>query len=170
MSTPPRPPISMSQIQVWGQPVMALSVWQPWASAITWGEKACETRSWMTTYRGLILIHAAQHRSAETRDLCAEAPEIASALAQRGVSYDELPRGAFVALARLKAVTAIRDGRSVHLSTKEVAWGDWSLGRYAWWLTDAVAIDPPIRAKGQQGLWRVPKDVVRQLAGVGERA
>ena len=38
----------------------ALSIRQPWASLIVAGIKDIENRSWITQYRGLVLIHAAQ--------------------------------------------------------------------------------------------------------------
>ena len=38
----------------------ALSLWQPWASAIACGSKTVETRSWSTKYRGPLAIHAAK--------------------------------------------------------------------------------------------------------------
>ena len=34
----------------------ALSVKQPWANMIASGEKTIETRTWMTSYRGQVLI------------------------------------------------------------------------------------------------------------------
>ena len=37
-----------------------LSLWQPWASMIAVGLKRHETRSWETSYRGLLAIHAAK--------------------------------------------------------------------------------------------------------------
>ena len=39
-----------------------LTVRQPWAHLIIEGAKPVENRSWSTSYRGLILIHAAQTR------------------------------------------------------------------------------------------------------------
>jgi len=38
----------------------ALSLWQPWASAIALGSKRIETRGWATSYRGPLAIHAAK--------------------------------------------------------------------------------------------------------------
>ena len=35
-----------------------LTIWQPYAQAITLGLKTYETRSWFTKYRGKIAIHA----------------------------------------------------------------------------------------------------------------
>lgn len=37
----------------------AITLWQPWASLIALGAKTIETRSWQTSYRGPIAIHAA---------------------------------------------------------------------------------------------------------------
>lgn len=37
-----------------------ISLWQPWASAIAYGAKRVETRSWKTDYRGPLAIHAAK--------------------------------------------------------------------------------------------------------------
>ena len=42
------------------QNIKALSLWQPWASAIAVGYKHYETRSWKTDYRGWLGIHAAK--------------------------------------------------------------------------------------------------------------
>lgn len=38
----------------------ALTLWQPWASLIPLGAKTIETRSWSTSYRGPLAIHAAK--------------------------------------------------------------------------------------------------------------
>lgn len=40
--------------------VAALTLWQPWASLVAWEEKRIETRSWSTSYRGPLVIHAAK--------------------------------------------------------------------------------------------------------------
>ena len=45
----------------------ALTLWQPWASLIAWGEKRYETRSYGISHRGTLAIHAGlmsdiQHR------------------------------------------------------------------------------------------------------------
>jgi hypothetical protein len=40
----------------------AISLHQPWASAVALGAKTIETRHWPTDYRGPIAIHAAKRR------------------------------------------------------------------------------------------------------------
>ncbi len=42
----------------------ALTLWQPWASLVALGVKTIETRSWSTTYRGPLAIHAAAKKPA----------------------------------------------------------------------------------------------------------
>lgn len=45
----------------------ALSIRQPWADAIIWHGKDVENRSWPTSYRGPVLIHAAKKWGADER-------------------------------------------------------------------------------------------------------
>lgn len=44
-------------------PMSYLSVRQPWAHAIVTGIKPIENRSWKTSFRGPLLIHAGKSRS-----------------------------------------------------------------------------------------------------------
>lgn len=46
----------------------AITVWQPWASLLVSGRKRYETRSWATSYRGPIAIHAAKRPVRQTID------------------------------------------------------------------------------------------------------
>lgn len=41
----------------------AITLWQPWASAVALGSKTIETRHWSTNYRGPLAIHAAKRRN-----------------------------------------------------------------------------------------------------------
>lgn len=51
----------------------ALTIWQPWASAILLSGKDVENRTWRTDYRGPVLVHAGKgyaewaHRAAPIR-------------------------------------------------------------------------------------------------------
>ena len=40
----------------------AISLWQPWATAIAVGAKRIETRHWPTKHRGPLMIHAAKRK------------------------------------------------------------------------------------------------------------
>ncbi len=39
------------------------------------------------------------------------------------------------------------------LSKDEIALGDYTLGRYAWVMANAIEFPEPIPAKGKQGIW-----------------
>lgn len=130
----------------------AISLWQPWASLVSIGAKAYETRSWTTAYRGPLLIHAAQRFRLEERQL-------ALTLRFRGVlqqaGYDstyKLPLGTFVAVAKLVDIVPTADIRG-SLSDQELAFGDYTPGRFAWKLEGIKAFPEPVTARGYQGLW-----------------
>ena len=114
----------------------ALSLWQPWATAIALGFKRIETRSWYTPYRGPLLIHAAKTR------------EGGSPPAKWGV----VPYGALVA--RCTLVDVIR-AETAQVSDAEEQWGNFTRGRWAWLLSDVVPLVPPIPWRGRQGLFDV---------------
>lgn len=65
----------------------ALSLWQPWASLIVNGSKSVETRSWSTSYRGPLLIHAAKQWNGELASICTGDP-FRQHLAAAGVNFD----------------------------------------------------------------------------------
>jgi hypothetical protein len=44
------------------RPIYALSLRQPWAALVVAGKKTIEVRTWATSVRGRVLIHAAQIR------------------------------------------------------------------------------------------------------------
>jgi activating signal cointegrator 1 len=43
----------------------AITLWQPWASLVALGVKTIETRSWQTSHRGPLAIHAAAKKPVE---------------------------------------------------------------------------------------------------------
>ncbi|MBL8866467.1 MAG: ASCH domain-containing protein, partial [Planctomycetia bacterium] len=47
--------------------MLALSIHQPWAHAILHFGKSVENRTWSTSYRGPLLIHAAKSRASYDR-------------------------------------------------------------------------------------------------------
>lgn len=135
-----------------------ITLYQPWASAIPEGWKLHETRSWSTTYRGPILIHAALQNGITNAEIHRKATE---AFEVSGVPPPEVwpkfPRGMVVAIARLVHV-----GRVEHvgeISPLDRAFGDYSSGRFAWKLEDVKRIKL-YAMKGSQGLRDVaPEDL-----------
>lgn len=156
-------------------PIRALSLFQPWASAWARGVKRNETRSWSTSYRGLLLIHASGkvpddvahwlERDAEMRELCAR-PELDHRSLPKGavvgVAYlaDVLPTGTFALEERLAAL-----GED---AAEERLWGDFSSGRYAWLARGQRELIYPVPARGYPGLWTPSPDLIRAVDRAGE--
>lgn len=130
----------------------AITLWQPWATLIAIGAKRFETRSWPTSYRGPIAVHAGKRAPGDL-----ELNLMLSLLANGRIpglpAIDDLPLGVVVATAEL--VDCVRmTGEMVRRQAElELDVGDWRTGRYAWELANVQALATPITARGAQGLW-----------------
>lgn len=124
----------------------ALTLTQPWAQLIADGRKKIETRSWQPVLRGQIAIHAAKGWTAADRD-CAEA---------FGYEPATLTRGAIVAVARISHCFPTL---YAHPSQEEAEFGNYTPGRYAWFLSDVRALPTPMPCKGALGLWDIPTEI-----------
>lgn len=139
----------------------AITIWQPWASLLISGKKEYETRSWSTACRGPIAIHAAKRPVRRTLDALAaggnesgwSALEELDSLFLHPGALDQLPTGAVVGTAILTRCNLITEDFLMKLTPAERALGDFTLGRYAWEFRAMAPVDPPIPAKGAQGLW-----------------
>lgn len=144
-------------------PMRALTLWQPWASLVAWGEKRIETRSWSTTYRGPLIIHAAKTFPVEAREVAFIEP-FRSVLVAHGVTaLRDLPLGAFVAVTELDDCKRITPDHAATLSEQERAFGDYTPNRVAWELSDIRLLTTPILARGAMGLWTPDGDTVALL-------
>jgi hypothetical protein len=149
-----------------------LTLTQPWATLVAIGAKQIETRSWSTSYRGPLAIHAAKGLApvggrAGLYDLAFSDPDgyFYSALHQANVfCIDDLPLGAIVATCELVCCKLMNipnlkrgwynvAGADWPLTDQERAFGDYTPGRFAWLLANIRALPKPIPAKGALGLW-----------------
>lgn len=159
----------------------AISLWQPWASAIALGAKRIETRHWSTRYRGPLAIHAAKRVNKNELIYYACCWNWCGAMRRdfgTGPMWETLPFGAIVATCDLTDCRPTgsfrggeldeprypdrggfaRDGtRQIHAA---YAWterqmGDFGLGRYGWVLENIVALPKPLPCKGSQGFFEV---------------
>lgn len=148
--------------------VKAITLWQPWAMLMALGEKGYETRSWMTTYRGPLAIHAALTFPQEARALCLQEP-FRSVLKEYGyLSPVELPRGVVLAvgsLVRIEPTGLLR--KAMFINPNETAFGDYSDGRFAWEVVDVELLPEPIKAAGRQRLWNweMPGEALQMRLG-----
>ena len=128
----------------------AISLWQPWATAIAVGVKSIETRHWKTDYRGPLAIHAAKRFDKHQR-------EFAQTEHTLGRLPGSLPLGAIVAVVTLKDCQPTAE--LVHeVSPIERIFGDFHRGRWAWLLEDIRSLDEPIPFAGRQGFFNVPDE------------
>ena len=128
-----------------------LSLLQPWASLVVMGHKQIETRSWNTSYRGELLIHAGKSKRAAL--VAAEMP-----FCKHIPDFNALPFGAIIGSAVLTDVIRFDahdayDEQIAGLTLEEKAFGDYVTGRYGLVLSDAKAFKHPIPARGFIHLW-----------------
>lgn len=153
----------------------ALTLTQPWASLVAIGAKRIETRSWSTSYRGPLAIHAAKglgpvggmrglvdlvRQDVFWNALISLRPSVFNV---EGLAKRALPFGAIVAVCELVDCLPIKiysigdsaiNGASYPIPTEpERSFGDYSVGRFAWLLADIHTLPEPIPAKGALGLW-----------------
>lgn len=129
----------------------ALTIRQPWANLIAYGEKQYETRPFQTSYRGPLVIHSGKAFDEEQIELVNREP-FHSALERHNGTMN-LPRGCAVAVANLVDIRPVEDTYR-YLAEQERAFGDYAEGRYAWILDNVYRLPEPIPARGKQGIWR----------------
>lgn len=139
-----------------------LTLTQPWATLVAIGAKRIETRSWNTNYRGQLAIHAAKGYPKWAHELCSTSPFL-ECLKD---CIKPLPLGVVIATCELIGTHRVDEmdwipgkrgwskGSHFHeASEQEKAFGDYSLGRYMWFLDNVKKLETPIPAKGALGLW-----------------
>jgi hypothetical protein len=129
----------------------AISLWQPWASAIALGHKRVETRHWSTPYRGPLAIHAAKRFGPAER-------HFASTEVALGRLPNRIPLGAIVATCRLVDVRPT-DELKLTVSAIERLYGNYEPGRFGWLLEDIQPLAEPIAWTGKQGFFSVPDEL-----------
>jgi len=122
-----------------------LSVVQPWAWLIVNGHKDVENRTWSTTHRGSLLIHASHQRSTAFSQ---PAYQLAERLGIDVPSPWDLPYGAIVGLCELVDIVT-----GVGLASP------WAERDWAWLLRGAASLTTPIDCRGRLRLWDVPCQV-----------
>ena len=130
----------------------ALTVHQPWASLIACGAKRYETRSRrcdLHTIGPELAIHAGKRLALPYELTPRESDAIALALLKHGLKWGDVPLSAVLCIVRVISIESTQ-GKP---PKTEAQLGDWSRGCYAWRLEVLEVFDPPIPARGMQGLW-----------------
>lgn len=135
-------------------PVSALTVKQPWASALMGllparcATKRVENRTWTTRHRGPLAIHAGLSID----------PAGAEALGLTAAEVEALPRGAVLGTVELVDVVRLAEALGIapgatddpwHLSADPLA-----TGPFCWIVERPRPFPEPIPARGRLSLWR----------------
>lgn len=150
----------------------AITLWQPWASfmvAVPDPPKTIETRSWPTSYRGWLLIHAAK-RPVYLHEW--ERPSRAELVGHLRENYSGqfhfddvlrgLPRGAILGAVFLTDCEPTPVSHVI-VAPEEYMLGDFTRGRFAWRTHHPAKFTDPVPCTGHQRIWNVPNDVVALL-------
>jgi hypothetical protein len=121
--------------QIEGGEIKALSIKQPYPHHIFHDGKDVENRDWPTRGRGWIIVHAGVSKSE---------------LDKEDDLHQAMPRGGVVGMARIVDCVEKMDS-------------SWFFGRYGFVLRDAFPL-PLILCKGALGFFKLPPDVLQQVA------
>lgn len=149
----------------------AITLTQPWATLVAIGEKKIETRSWNTKYRGPLAIHAAKGFPKDAQHICFNVPFRDClgdyiALNETYVGQHRFPLGAIIATCELISTHKVDDmdwfpgkrgwmscGFYWEATAQEKSFGDYSIGRYMWFLANVKILEKPLPVRGALGLW-----------------
>lgn len=129
----------------------ALSLWQPWGTLMELEAKRNETRSWGTSYRGPLAIHAAKKWNGDLSKLCWREPFWAALR-----DHLPLPLGHILCVVDLFDCVQINAGNAPPPDSDERAFGDYTPGRFMWRTRNCVRLAKPIPFCGAQGFFEVP--------------
>ena len=123
-----------------------LSIKEPFASLIKEGHKKIETRSFKTSYRGEIYVHASIKKVTDNYEDNKVLNELMKTLKY---NYGDIICKANLVDCKLMDEEFLKD---ISNNPKEKSLGIYKLGRYAWILEDIEIIDS-IPAKGNLNIW-----------------
>ena len=125
-----------------------LSLTQPYASLIKYGYKKIETRSWKTSYRGKIYIHASSTKIPKKYN---DKKEVMDLVKDKNIEYGRIICCCDLVDCKLMTEEFINDLKKNNYT--EYICGEYEVGRYAWILENIKVLECPIEAKGHLGIW-----------------
>ena len=127
-----------------GRSMKALSIKGPWWHAIVHGPKRVENRSWSTSHRGPIALHASmrpEHRDDDAWGMCGVEP-----------ADIETGNGCIVGFANVVGCVDASDAPADQ--------NDWACGPWCWLLEEVKPAAQRVPVRGRLGLWELPGDVL----------
>jgi hypothetical protein len=128
-----------------------LSVRQPWASYLVSGLKTVELRTWVSSYRGWLWIHAGKKPDMEAMRLLK-------------LDSKEFPLGGLIGLAKLEDHVLIdSENKWLRLRGEHRSPGYYGGVCHGWEFSDAISLDHMIECPGELGLFRLKEDVSQRV-------
>ena len=128
--------------------IKVLSIIEPWATLIKERKKFIETRSWKTSYRGELYIHASNKKIKEKDEKIIELLKL----------IPDITMGYGHIICKCKLVDCVYMDQEfldkIQKNKQEILCGEYSLGRYAWILEDIESLEKSIPAKGHLNIWK----------------
>jgi hypothetical protein len=151
----PRKRGSLFQVDPEPFKIPVLSLLQPWASLVVKSYKRRETRGWATDHLGPLFIHASKEVKPADRQLFRDILDVKD--------NRELPAGAIIGIVVVTACMPTEKAERELAKQgchRELVFGDYSEGRYAFTLDHAIEFDKPVPFTGSQlKIW----DAVKQM-------
>lgn len=137
------------------QKLNAISLWQPWASAMG-HYKNYETRHWQrkTLIGQWFLFHAAKNVE---RSFFYSKPTYEHMCLLGYNKPSKIPRGCALSVARLVAVHDSDEIRPF-LSGRELHYGNYRSGRMIWEFQDFIFLPSPVPMTGHRSIWSITRD------------
>ena len=127
--------------------IKVLSIIEPWATLIKEGKKTIETRSWKTSYRGELYIHASSKQVDKSNP---NLPNLLNLIPNVSMGYGKI-------LCKCRLVNCVYMDQKfideIQHNPQEYICGDYRIGRYAWILDNIEPLTQPVTTKGHLNIW-----------------
>lgn len=136
----------------------AITICQPYAHLIVIGKKIVENRTWPTSYRGPLLIHAGKSRDWLELDIGGERDIY-------NIRLSDMAFGAIVGRASLTeclSIDQIKRLAEMRPFYQRLLEHEHTNGPFCFVLNDIVKFETPIPYRGAQGFFDVPAELVAQ--------
>lgn len=122
----------------------ALTLYEPWASLIKLGRKTIETRSWGTSYRGPLAIHAGEKK-----------PDI-WAVSEFGLGHMTMHSGEILCIVNMVHCFQFDLYTKQTIPDDQLPYGDFHFGRFGHVYEMLYVLPRPVRVNGSRLFWEWP--------------
>lgn len=133
--------------------IKVLSIKEPHASLLLTPYKKIETRSWATSYKGEIYLHASKAMPSYAKEKAMWDRVLNLYNTYKRVNSIKFRNGLIYAKAELVGCLKMTPENIAILPQMEIDAGYYEPGRYMWVLRNITPLPEPIPAKGHLGIW-----------------